>query len=73
VAAVRTKDCLKLYVDGKLVSESAVLPDDAIDLSSQAKLQIGFGAQDYFKGNLADVRIYQGSLTPADIAELTAQ
>lgn len=73
VAAVRAKDRLKLYVNGKLVSESAALPDEAIDLSSQAKLQIGFGAQDYFKGNLADVRIYRGSLTPAEIAELTAK
>ncbi len=72
VAAVRAKDRLKLYVDGKLVSESAALPAEAMDLSSEAKMQIGFGAQDYFKGNLADVRIYRGSLTPADIAGLTA-
>ena len=70
VAAVRAKDCLKLYVDGKLESESAALPDEAIDLSSQSKLQIGFGAQDYFKGNLADVRIYRGSLTADDVAKL---
>lgn len=72
VAAVRAKNRLTLYVDGKQVSESAVLPDEVIDLTSDAKLQIGFGAQDYFKGNLADVRIYRGSLTPADIAELTS-
>jgi hypothetical protein len=61
---------LKLYVDGTLVSESAALPDEAIDLSSESKLQIGFGAQDYFKGNLADVRIYRGSLAADDVARL---
>lgn len=70
VAAVRAKNNLQLYVDGKLVSESAALPDQVLDLSSDAKLQIGFGAQDYFKGNLADVRIYQGALTTGDIAEM---
>jgi hypothetical protein len=72
VAAVRAKDCLKLYVDGKLVSESAMLPEEAIDLSSDANLRIGFGAQDYFKGNLADVRLYRGSLPANDIAKLAA-
>lgn len=72
VAAVRGNECLKLYVDGKLVSSSAALPDNAIDLSSQAKLQIGFGAQDYFKGNLADVRIYCGALSTEGIARLAA-
>jgi hypothetical protein len=69
VAAVKSNDQLKLFVDGKLVGNASFNIAD-YDLDSNAPLRIGFGANDYFDGRLSDVRIYQRALHEAEIGGL---
>ncbi len=73
VAAVRGHDRLQLYVDGKFVSESAPFVADNYDLTNRQSLRIGLGAQDYFRGDLADVRLYRGALSPEQLRELSSK
>jgi hypothetical protein len=70
VAAVRSRDRLRLYVDGRLAAESAAFAPGDYDLTNRQPLQIGFGAQDFFRGDLADVRLYRGVLSPEQIRQL---
>jgi len=73
LAAVRQKDRLKLYVDGKLiVTPSAFKPAD-YDVSNDKNLLIGFGAEDYFNGNIRELRIYNRSLSANQVAQLVAR
>ena len=69
----KEKDRLQLFVDGKLVSESAPFEATKYDLTNRQPLQIGMGAQDYFRGDLADVRLYRGALSPEKVRELAEQ
>ena len=71
VAAIRGRDRLQLYVDGKLASESAPFAAETYDLTNQQPLRIGLGAQDYFRGDMADVRLYRGALSPEQVRELS--
>ncbi len=70
VAAVKHGGLLKLYVDGKPVAESARFDPAGFDLSTDAPLLIGAGAGDYFRGALADVRLYPRALSAQEIAGL---
>ncbi len=70
VAAIRDADRLRLFVDGDQVSESATFATSDFRWSENGFLKIGFGAQDFFQGNLADVRIYRGALSLNDIKSL---
>jgi hypothetical protein len=36
-------------------------------------LRIGFGQTDYFRGRIADVRLYKGALTEDEIRQLAAR
>ncbi len=73
VAAVREKDRLKLFVDGEPVAQSVSFEPGRFDLKSDQPIRIGFGAQDYFHGDLADVRLYRGALTGSQVRELFQQ
>ena len=64
VVAVREKNQLQLYVDGKLVAQSHATIAEPLELTSAAPLQIGFGAQQHFDGGLSDVRITRGVHRP---------
>ena len=55
----------------RLVVVIAPLEEGQYNLSGSSELQIGFGAQDFFKGRLADVRIYQGALSQEDVQTLS--
>jgi Concanavalin A-like lectin/glucanases superfamily len=70
VAAVRDADRLRLYVDGEQVAESKAFESHTYGWSETGSLKIGFGAQDYFQGNLSDVRMYRGALSINEIREL---
>ncbi len=70
LAAIRAADRLRLFVDGKQVAESAPFSSQDFDLTTSAPLQIGFGAQNYFRGDLSDVRLYQGALSAEQVLEL---
>ncbi|MEQ9409989.1 MAG: LamG domain-containing protein [Fuerstiella sp.] len=70
VAAVRDTDQIRLYIDGKPVAESSVMDGDSFQLNTDRPLQIGFGAQDHFHGQMADLRIYRGALPAEAIRQL---
>lgn len=70
VAAVREKDCLKLYVDGKIVSTSTAFDAAAFDLSNDKPLLIGFGQENYFNGMLRDVRLYREALDAPQLLDM---
>jgi hypothetical protein len=69
IAAVRSDSVLKLYVDGNLVGKSSEFDSEDYDLSIEGDLDIGFGAQDYFRGRISDVRLYRGELTLEQIRQ----
>ncbi|UCD27809.1 MAG: LamG domain-containing protein [Planctomycetota bacterium] len=73
LAAVRENDRLKLYVDGKLVATSSSFKQADYDVSHDKNLLIGFGAEDYFRGNMRDLRIYNRALSAMNVVELAAR
>jgi hypothetical protein len=73
IAAVRDTDKLKLYVDGVLVANSGSFDRNDFDISNSKPLEIGFGANDYFKGAMRDMRLYRRALSTTEIAGLARQ
>lgn len=69
VAAVRAKDRLQLFVDGQNVAESRVSSEATFPLRL-SELQIGFGAQDYFDGDIHNVQIFDQALNTELIKSL---
>jgi hypothetical protein len=70
IAAIRETGRLKLYVNGKLVAKSSAFDPAEYDISNDRPLRIGFGQTDYFRGRMADVRIYNCALPEAAVAKL---
>jgi hypothetical protein len=70
VAAVRVGERLRLYVDGDQVAQSAAMLASDYDLTNSRPIHIGFGAQDYFCGAIADVRLYRVALSNDQIRRL---
>ena len=76
LAAVKDDDrpCrLRLYVDGEQVGTSAPFNGYEAYISNDRPLKIGFGPQDYFNGNMAELRVYNRNLTEAQVAALYHQ
>jgi outer membrane protein assembly factor BamB len=73
IAAVKAGDRLKLYVDGKVVSESTVFNPSDYDLSNRQPLRIGTGEHDFFNGKMKDLRIYRQALDDEAVQELCSQ
>ena len=70
IAAVKERNRLKLYVDGRLVSQSGEFSAEDFDLSNDVPLRIGSGAHDHFLGRLGDVRLYARALTAEEVMGL---
>ncbi len=70
IAASRHGDVLKLFIDGKLVATSRPFKNDDYELPGDLPLKIGFGPNDYFRGSLSDVRIYNRALDEREIVGL---
>jgi hypothetical protein len=70
VAAIRAKNRLQLWVDGKRVAESATFEPARFDLKADAPLKIGFGEHDFFHGTLRDVRLYSCALREREVKRL---
>jgi hypothetical protein len=68
VAAVRGRERLRLYVDGKEVATSAPLGSAAWDVTNRAPLLVGAGDHDFLRGKLRDVRVYRRALGGREIA-----
>jgi hypothetical protein len=73
IAAVKTRSRLTLYVDGERVAQSEAFDLAKFDLDCGSEFQIGFGANDYFLGRLADLRLYGRALNPNEIHRLAAK
>ncbi len=71
LVAAREQGRLKLYVDGRLVAESAAFAAEEYDLSTERPLRIGFGQTDYFDGKIRDVRLYHRGLTTEELQRLS--
>ena len=63
MVAVREKNVLRLYINGKEVAVSGRFDNDDFPMSNRAPLLIGLGAQTNFSGSMADVRFYGGALS----------
>ena len=62
VAALRQGKETRLYINGRLSSSSRAPARTTFDLTNTSPLVIGCGAQTYFHGAIADVRLYGGAL-----------
>jgi hypothetical protein len=71
IVAVRDGETLRLYVDGKLVAQSSSFDANNFNLNTEQPLKIGFGAHQYFKGAMSDLRLYRGALTADEIHEIS--
>lgn len=72
IVAVRQQGLLKLFVDGRLVAKSTPFEPADYDVSNERPLRIGFGQTDYFKGKIAEVRLYDRALSENEIATLSS-
>lgn len=70
VAAVKTKDELQLFINGRLVGKRSL--DASYDLNPDVPLKIGFGPTDYFNGKMRDVRIYDRALKEREVKSLAS-
>jgi len=68
LAAVKSGDQLKLYIDGKHAAASTEFDSTKFDLDSGKPLKIGFGQHDYFNGKMKDMRIYSRALSSREVA-----
>ena len=67
LAAVKTKDRLQIYLDGKRVAQSTSFKPGQYNLRTKQPLKIGFGQHDYFNGKMRDVRLYSRALSPIEV------
>jgi len=70
LAVTRQGNQLRLYLDGRPVAASSPFNPSDYDLGSDQALKIGFGANDYFRGALRDVRLYRAALDQPQIQQL---
>ena len=67
LTAVREHGCLKLYIDGVLAASSSAFNPGDYDVTNDKPLVLGFGAEDYFKGSMSELRIYDRALSEREI------
>lgn len=71
LAAVRSKNKIALFLDGEQVALSEFEDGERFELNARVPLRIGFGANNYFKGKMASLRLYRRALNPREIAFLS--
>lgn len=70
VAATKTGNSLKLFVNGKMVNETTIPSSMTFDLNSNAPLKIGFGQGDYFNGRMREVRLYNRAIDAKEVKKI---
>jgi hypothetical protein len=55
------------------VSKSSDFKPAEFDITAGQPLKIGFGQTDYFRGRMADVRLYNDALSASKIGKLVSQ
>lgn len=73
VAAIKTADRLRLYLNGNLVNETHIPASMNFNLNSQSPIKIGFGPNDYFNGHMREIRLYNRALNNREIRELSVK
>ena len=68
-----TGGVLRLYVDGVAVAVSTAFRRAGVDVSTGRPLTIGFGANEFFRGLLGDLRLYDRPLGAPEVAALAAR
>jgi hypothetical protein len=68
VSAVRDGVTARLYVDGELRGQSSSA--SLLDLSNGVPLTLGFGAHDYFRGKMRDLRLYNRALQHEEVNQV---
>lgn len=71
IAAIKSENVLSLYVNGEKVATSEFDDAKMYDLNASLPLKIGFGANSYFTGKMASLRLYQRALNPREITFLS--
>ena len=67
LAAVRRGNRLEVFVDGIRAAVSAPFDPNSYDLTNAEPLRIGRGENDFFRGQLADFRLYRRALRAEEI------
>jgi hypothetical protein len=70
VVAVRERNAVKLYVDGRLYRTSPTFAEADYELSNRQSLTLGFGANGHLAGALDDVRMFRGALEAGQVLDL---
>ncbi|MDD4108121.1 MAG: LamG domain-containing protein [Prolixibacteraceae bacterium] len=71
IVAAKSNDQITLYLDGKEIVKSGTFDNRLYNLDNEAPLYIGFGPNDYFNGSMADLRLYNRTLTANEIRLLS--
>jgi hypothetical protein len=70
LTAVRSGATLRLFVNGRLATACSSSDGTVFDLTNSQPLLIGFGAQTYFTGSIADLRLYSVALDTDHIHQI---
>lgn len=70
MAAVRDKNVVRLYIDGRLNSSSTTFAEADYDISNRSQFLMGFGPTVLFLGGMDDIRLYRGALDASQVQEL---
>ena len=72
VAAVRSGDSLRLFVDSVEVASNKVADSGTFNLSGSGPLLIGAGPNAPFRGRLSEVRLYKRAVSDEEVRRLAA-
>ncbi|MDP6060523.1 MAG: LamG domain-containing protein [Pirellulaceae bacterium] len=72
LAAVKSGEMLRLYINGALVAKSTRFDASACNLANRQPLLLGFGQHDYFNGKMRDLRIYRRALSDSELNTLVS-
>jgi len=72
IAAVRDKQELKIFVDGRLTT-SAKFDKQPLNISNEVPLRIGSGQQSFFSGKIREVRLYSRALSREEVRSMYRQ
>lgn len=73
ITATRRGRRLELFINGQKTESAELRAGPAFNINNAAPLWIGFGSQNFFDGQIADLRWYDGPLDAAAIQKLSAR
>lgn len=73
ITATRRGRRVELFINGQKTESAELRAGPAFNINNSAPLWIGFGSQNFFDGQIADLRWYDGALDAAAIQKLNAR